>query len=137
MTPLPAGRLALLSTLLGLALATAPSQAQAIEAGPGRGTLSPAQKQKLFPEWRQLNLQITQDRIAILQKHQKCLSAASSLEAMRTCQLQQRQALVSQRQQQREATRRMLQRYGITPPPQSQDGGSRRLQQQPEIPPMI
>jgi len=127
----------LFGALLGLAVATAPSLARAMEAGQGRLSLTPAQQQKLFPEWRQLTLQTTQGRIAILQKQQQCVSAASSMEALRTCQQQERQAMLEQRQQQREAMRQLLQRNGITPPPPRQDGGTRRLLQQPDGPPMI
>lgn len=126
----------LLSALLGLVLATAPTLVRAVEAVPGRLRVTPAQKQKLFPEWRQLTLQATQRRIAILQKHQQCVSAASSLEALQTCQLQERQALINQRQQHRDAMRQLLQRNGITPP--SRQGGSGwRMPASPEGVPMI
>lgn len=130
----------LLGALLGLSLASVASQVRAVEAVPGRLKLTPAQQQKLFPEWRRLSLQTTQGRIAILQKHQQCLSAASSLQAMRTCQRQERQALMTQQQQQREAMRQLLERNGITPPPPRQDGGNggnRRLAPQPDVAPMI
>lgn len=137
-TPTTSRRPLLFGALLGLALATAPSLAQAAEGGLGRQSLTPAQKQKLFPEWRQLTLQTTQGRIAILQKHQQCVSAASAMEALRACQQQERQAMLEQRQQQREAMRQLLQRNGITPPPPRQDGGNRRLPlQQPDGTPMI
>lgn len=127
----------LLGALLGLALATAPALVSAVEAGPGRLKLTAAQKQKLFPEWRRLTLQTTQGRIAILQKHQQCLSAASSMEALRTCQRQERQALVNHKQRQREAMRQLLQRNGITPPPPRQNGDGRRKPAAPEDVPMI
>lgn len=137
MPPSPLRRPLLLGALLGLALAGAPGRAQAIEATPTRLSLTPAQKQKLFPEWRQLTLKTTQGRIAILQKHQQCVSAANSMEALRVCQQLERQALVNQHQQQREALRQMLLRNGITPPPGRQEGNRPRLPQQPEGVPMI
>ena len=137
MTPTPLGSRVLLGSLLGLALAHLPSASQAIEPRLVRMQLTPAQKQKLFPEWRQLALKTTQARIAILQKSQQCMSAAGSLEAMRSCQRQELQALMSQRQENREAMRRLLQRNGITVPQPGQEGSSRRLPLQPEGVPMI
>ena len=129
----------LCGSLLSLALATAhPPLAQAMEGGgPGRLWLSPAQQQKLFPDWRQLTLQATQRRIMILQNLQQCSSAASSFEALQACQREQRQALISQQQQQREAMRQLLRRLGITPPQPRQDGDRRRMPLQPDGVPMI
>lgn len=136
--PLPARRQPLLlSALLGLAVATAPSLARAIEAGPGLYRLSPAQTRKLFPEWRQLSLTSTQERIAILQKHQQCVSSARSLEALDLCQRQQRQALQTQQRQQRQALRQMLQRNGIAPLPSRPEGDGRRRAEPTDGVPMI
>lgn len=137
MTPTPLGSRVLLGSLLGLALAHLPNESQAIEARVVRLQLTPAQKQKLFPEWRQLAVKTTQGRIAILQKSQQCIAAAGSLEAMRSCQRQELQALMRQRQENREAMRLLLQRNGITLPQPAEEGGSRRAPLQPEGVPMI
>lgn len=115
------------ASLLLLTLSGTPSLAQTIEAGPGR--LTPAQQQKVFPEWRRLTLQSAQGRIAILQKHQQCVTAASSYTALKACQVQERQALMSQRQQQREAMRQLFERNGITLPSKQNDKGQGRRRQ--------
>jgi hypothetical protein len=127
----------LLAALLGLGITMAPSLAQAIEAGPTLYRLTPAQSRKLFPEWRQLSLTSTQERITILQKHQQCLSSARSLEALEVCQRQQRQAMQTQQRQQRQALRQMLQRNGIPLPPKRQDGDGRRRAEPADGVPMI
>ncbi len=132
MTTTPFRRSLLLGTLLGLTFTVAPHLAEAKEPGSGRLKLTPAQQQKLFPEWRRLSQEATQGKIAILQKHQQCIASANTTEAMRACQRQQRQAMDSQRQQQREAMRQLLQRNGITPPQPRQDGGKRRMLGQPD-----
>lgn len=103
------------AVMLALALGGAPALAQSsAPIVPGR--LTPAQKQKLFPSWRTLSLQAVQARIAILQKQQQCLSAATSLEALKTCQRQEREAMMAQRQQQRTALKQMYERNGIPLP---------------------
>lgn len=138
MTAPPLRRPLLLGGLIGLALAAAPSLVGAVEASPGLVRLTPAQTKTLFPEWRRLSLQATQERIAILQKHQQCVNAAGSLEALQACQLQQRQAMLKQQQQHGQALRQMLLRHGLTPPPPTRrEGGTRRLSPQPEGIPMI
>lgn len=137
MTRAHASRPLLLATLLGLGLSAAPNLAQAIEARPGPLRLTPAQQQKLFPELRRLSLQTTQARIAILQKHQRCLAAAGSLEALQGCQRQQRQALIEQQRLQREETGQLLQRLGITAPNAGRNGDQRRQPPQPDGVPLI
>jgi len=127
----------LLASLLGLSLSAAPIPLRAIEAKPNRLNLPASQQQKLLPEWRRLSLQATEERIAILQKHRQCLSAAGSLEALQACQRQQRQALISHQRLQQQAMRQMLQRNGITPPASRPEGDSRRPMSPPEGVPMI
>ena len=126
MTSTHSGRPLLVAALLGLALSTAPSLAQAKEGGSGRLNLTPAQQQKLYPEWRKLTLEKTQAQIAILQKHQQCVTAAGSMDALQACKRQQHQAQVEQHRQQRQAMRQLLQRNGITPPSPREDGGKRK-----------
>ncbi|MFM7314497.1 MAG: hypothetical protein ACKO0M_15265 [Cyanobium sp.] len=103
------------TVLLMVALSAAPALAQA-EGSPGQGRLTPAQKQKLFPGLRALQLQSNQARIGILQRNQQCLSAAGSMEALRSCMQQERQATMSQRQQNREAIRRLYESNGVPVP---------------------
>lgn len=137
MTLRHARRPLLLAALLGLGLSALPSLVRAIEAGPTRIRLTPAQQRKLFSEWRQLSLKTTQGRIAILQQYERCLSAAGSLEAMRACQQRERQALINQRQQQQQAMRQILLRNGITPPAARPNGAPPLSQPQPDGTPMI
>ena len=115
------------AAMLALLLGGAPALAQETQKPAGR--LTPTQQQKLFPELRQIGLQGTQARISILQKQQQCLTAATSAQAMRACQRQERQALMSQREQQRQAVQQVYARNGIAMP-QPRSGGNRRLQQQ-------
>ena len=103
------------AALLTLVLSGAPALAQS----PQKLTpirLTPAQQQKLFPERRRLDLEATQARIAILEKHQRCLTAASTAQALQTCQKEERQALMTQRQQQRNAMKQLFERNGIPMP---------------------
>lgn len=121
---------------LGLGLAAAPTQAQAAQDGAAtRLKLTPAQAQKLFPEWRQLSLQSSKGQMAILQKLQQCVSSANTMEALQICQRQKRQAMQSQQRLQRQAMRELLKRNGITPPPSRRDG--RRVPVQAEALPSI
>lgn len=127
----------LLAALFGLGLAALPSLVRAIEAGPNLYRLTPAQPQKLLPEWRRLSLEATQGRITILQRQQRCLAAASSMQALGACQRQEREALTNQRQQQQRAMRQMLLRNGITPPATRQNGDAPHMRPQHDGMPMI
>jgi hypothetical protein len=103
------------AALLTLVLSGAPALAQTPQkVAPIR--LTPAQQQKLFPERRRLSLEATQARIAILEKHQRCLSAASTPQALQSCQKEERKALMTQRQQQRNAMKQLFERNGIPMP---------------------
>jgi hypothetical protein len=77
------------TALLMVSLSAAPALAQN-NGGQGQGRLTPAQKQKLFPGLRALQLQSNQAHLGILQRSQQCLSAAGSMEALRTCMQQER-----------------------------------------------
>lgn len=137
MAPSRSSRPLLLATLLGLGLSATPTPGQAIEALPGPLRLTPAQQQKLLPEWRRISLQTNAARMAILQKQRQCLTAAGSLEALQDCQRQQREALISQQRQRQEAMRQMLRRIGITAPAARQGEELRPRVPQPDSVPMI
>lgn len=105
--------------LLLAVLGGAPALAQ--PAAPGalllRPQLSPAQQEKLFPQWRSIDQQSVRARLAILQAQERCLAAATDLLALRSCQRQERQALMQQRLQQRRALTELFARNGIPLPP--------------------
>jgi hypothetical protein len=109
--------------VLGLGSAV---QAQSNAAPKPRGEgprLTEAQRQKVFPETRALAAQDHRARIAILQKGERCINAATSGDGLRTCMRQERDALQNQRQQHRDALRQVFVRNGIAVPDWSQRKG--------------
>jgi hypothetical protein len=103
------------AALLALALGGAPALAQSTTPT-SSSRLTPAQQQKLFPTWRTISLQGVQGRLAILQRKQQCLTAASTVDALKTCQRQEREGAMALRQQQRAAIKQMYERNGIPLP---------------------
>jgi hypothetical protein len=104
-------RIAVLAMVLG---STGVAMAESGPTPAGRPT--PAQMQKIFPEQKRLALSDQQARIAILQRGERCLSAAGSSEALRTCMKEQRSASQRQREQHRAAMQALFQRNGIPLP---------------------
>ncbi len=104
-------RAAVLAMVLG---STGAAMAQSAPAPAGRPT--PAQMQKIFPEQKRLALSDQQARIAILQRGERCLSAAGSSEALRACMKEQRSASQRQRQQHMADMKVLLERNGIPLP---------------------
>jgi hypothetical protein len=107
------------ATALLLLLGGAPALAQPTAPAPLplRPQLTPAQQQRLFPEWRRIDQRSVQARLVILQNQERCLAAATDLAALRACQRQERQALMLQRQRQRLALTELFSRNGIQLPP--------------------
>lgn len=103
------------AALLALALGSAPALAQSAPPT-GGNRLTPAQQQKLFPERRRISLESVQARIAIFDKQQRCLTAASTPQALKSCEKEMRQALMTQRQQQHNAMKQLFERNGIPLP---------------------
>ncbi|MBW4531721.1 MAG: hypothetical protein KME02_13645 [Aphanothece saxicola GSE-SYN-MK-01-06B] len=104
-------RIAVLAAVIG---STGVAMAQS---GPTESTRpTPAQMQRIFPEQKRLAISDQQARIAILQSGERCLSAAASSEALRSCMKQQREASQRQRQQHRAAMKALLERNGIAMP---------------------
>ena len=115
----------LIATALVLGLGTA-VQAQSSAPPPPRGEgprLTDAQRQKMFPETRTLAGQDHRARIAILQQGERCISAATNGDGLRSCMRQEREALQNQRQQHRDALRQVFVRNGIPVPDWSQRKG--------------
>jgi hypothetical protein len=114
-------RLVVLAVVIG---STTLAVAQSRPADPSRpvapGRPTPAQMQKLFPDQKRLAISDHQARIAILQAGQRCLAAAGSSEALRTCMKQERDAYQLQRQDHRSAMRALLERNGIALPQERQ-----------------
>jgi hypothetical protein len=104
-------RIAVLAAVLG---STGVALAQSGPSEAGRPT--PAQMQKIFPEQKRLAISDHQARIAILQSGERCLNAAASSEALRTCMKQQRDASQRQRQQHRASMKALFERNGIPLP---------------------
>ena len=107
----------------GLAAALAlgfglPGMALAQPAGDpaSRPGLTPAQWQKVFPDFRQQALKDNRARIGILQRGERCISAAGSGAALRSCMREERSAMQQQRSESRTAMRLIFERNGITVP---------------------
>lgn len=114
---------ALALTLLGFGLSASAGIAVAQPTGePPRRLLTPAQEQKIFPEHKALAIRDRQARIAILQRGERCVSAATSAEALRACLRQEREAYQVQRSQHRAEMRRLLERNGISLPERPRRG---------------
>jgi hypothetical protein len=106
----------------GLAAALAlgfglPGVAVAQPAGDGgRMGITPAQWQKVFPDFRQQALKDNRARIAILQRGERCITAAGSGDALRSCMREERSAMQQQRSESRTALRLIFERNGIAMP---------------------
>ena len=81
-----------------------------------RPGLTPAQWQKVFPEFRQQALKDNRARIAILQRGGRCIAAAASGDALRSCMREERNAMQQQRSESRSAMRLIFERNGIAMP---------------------
>jgi hypothetical protein len=77
---------------------------------------TPEQLQRIFPEQRRLAISDHRARIAILQNGERCLSAAASSEALRSCMKQEREAVQRQRQQHWAAMRALMEQNGLPVP---------------------
>jgi len=77
---------------------------------------TPEQLKKIFPEQRSLLLDDHRSRIAILQKGERCMTAATSSEALRDCLRQEREAYSRQREQNHEQMRQLYTRNGLPLP---------------------
>jgi hypothetical protein len=119
-------RLVRASAALAFALAlsvTAAAAAPPVADPPVRGRPSPAQWQKIFPVLRQQVLQDHRSRVTILQRGERCVTAATTLEALRACQREERSALWQQHQKHRGAVRALLERNGIPMPEERERRG--------------
>jgi hypothetical protein len=101
--------------MLGLGVPALAQDLAGHDKGPG-SSLTDAQRQKLFPGLRSLSLQDHRARIAILQKGEGCIAAATTPDAQRDCMRQERDAMQAQRKQNGTAMRELFQRNGIPVP---------------------
>ena len=79
--------------------------------------LTPEQQKKLFPGRKELLLKEHQERIALLQKSQSCVVAASNSDALKTCLIEDRKANTELRRRMHEQIRQLYERNGIQLPP--------------------
>ena len=89
---------------------------------PGKTRPTQAQMDKIFPEFRTLQLQDHRARIATMQEAERCIQAAASSTALKACMKQERTAVMAQRQQQFSALRQLFERNGL-PVPEMGRGG--------------
>lgn len=105
-----------LGLAIGAALIGAPALAQPVGPNPQRPRLTPEQSQKIFPEQRRLALRDHRARIAILQRGESCINAATTPEALRDCMRAQREAMWEQRRQHMGDMRALFERNGLPMP---------------------
>ncbi|MBE9154751.1 hypothetical protein [Cyanobium sp. LEGE 06113] len=105
-----------LATAAGLSLALGslgPALAQT-SAPPER--LTPAQREKIFPERKALTLKLQKERSQIQQKSERCVSGASNQQELRSCRKDERKANQKLRAQYRDEMRKIYERNGIEAP---------------------
>jgi len=108
---------------LGCSAVAVPFTALAQPVGePGKTRPTKAQMDKIFPEFRNLQLQDRRARIATMQSAERCIQAATNGEALRTCMKQERSATMAERQQHYAAMRQLFERNGL-PVPEMGKGG--------------
>jgi hypothetical protein len=79
--------------------------------------LTPEQQKKLFPGRKELLLKESQERIALLQKSQNCVVAATNSDALKTCLIEDRKANTELRRRMHEQIQQLYERNGIQLPP--------------------
>ena len=108
---------ALVASLGGSALALLPLAAPAQPVGePGRSRPTPEQLEKIFPEFRTLQLQDRRSRIATMQTAERCIQGAKNATALQSCMKQERTTTMTQRQQHYSALRQLFESNGLPVP---------------------
>jgi hypothetical protein len=108
---------------LGLALTQAPAALLA-QQGPEPGSrLTPQQRQQLFPEQKRLWLQQARARSNALQTAERCVQAAQTADAFKSCLKRERQTNIALRRDHWSAMRALYGRYGIQLPEQPERRG--------------
>jgi ribosomal protein S30 len=79
--------------------------------------LTPEQQKKLFPGRKELVLKEHQERIALLQKSQSCVGAATNSDALKACLMEDRKANIELRRRMHDQIRIFYERNGIKLPP--------------------
>jgi hypothetical protein len=113
---LPRPRFAVSAVALLLSLAGTAALAQPVGPAPQRERLTPEQRQKLFPDMRRLTLQDHRERIAILQRAERCITNANTDDALAECMRSQREAMRQQRRQHMNDLQALFQRNGLPMP---------------------
>jgi hypothetical protein len=78
--------------------------------------LTPAQKEKIFPERKALLIKKQQQNLKIQEEYLRCTKAASNQDALRTCKKADRQAKQKLRTETRDEMRKIYERNGIKAP---------------------
>ena len=123
-TPSPRSLASLSALALSLSLAAPGTLAQPVGPNLQEPRLTPAQRQKVFPEQRRMALQDHQARMAILQRGERCIDRAANAEVLRTCLREEREAMRQQRRQHMERLRALYERNGLPTPPWMMRKGS-------------
>ena len=79
--------------------------------------LTPEQQKKLFPGRKEILLKEQQERIALLQKSQSCVGAATNSDALKACLIEDRKANTELRRRMHEQIRQLYERNGTQLPP--------------------
>ena len=125
--PHPRSLVGLPALALLLALAAPAGLAQPVGPTLQEPRLTPAQRQKVFPEQRRMALQDHQARMAILQRGERCIDRAANAEVLRTCLREEREAMRQQRRQHMDKLKALYERNGLpTPPWMMRKGGPQR-----------
>jgi hypothetical protein len=107
--------------LLGLSGGSAYAKPSPGEAGSRRlqamPKLTPEQQKKLFPGRKELVLKEHQERIALLQKSQSCVGAATNSDALKACLMEDRKANIELRRRMQNQIKELYERNGIKLPP--------------------
>ena len=109
----PVTSLAISLAALLVGLAPFPARAE----GPSPASkLTAEQRVKIFPEQKALAVKNQKARITILQQGERCLSAAATPDALKSCMRQERKQNMAQRRSEWSELRSLYARYGIKLP---------------------
>jgi hypothetical protein len=112
-SPWPLG---LSAVALALSLGGGAVLAQPVGPGPRVQRLTPEQREKVFPEQRQLMLRDRQARIAVLQKGERCLSNAARRQSRMASVRAEREAMWQQRREYMAELQALYERNGLPTP---------------------
>ncbi len=113
---MPGPSLALRLSALALALGSVGAALAQPVGQPARNRPTPEQWQRIFPEHKNLAIRSHRERIAILQKGESCVRAASDSAALRSCWREERRAYQQERRRFKDGMLKLFQSRGIAAP---------------------